>query len=123
MGLSKMEKLALKCKQLSQGNIKCFSICMELEDAGREDILDELLKVMGDMENAITPEQVVKTYESCGGREGFLQRCNKIFNKRTLKRERNEANYEYHLMQYNCGERRDHPDGTRFEEGKEINYD
>lgn len=114
----------MKCRTLAGHNIKCFSILMELDDAGRGDILDALLKVMGDRYNGITPEQVVKTYESCGGKEGFLKRCNKLFNKRTLAREHREADYEYHLLQYNCGERRDHPDGSRFEEdGTEITYE
>ena len=123
MGLNKQERFALKVKQLSNGNIKCFQILCELYDAGREDILDELVKVMGDRYDGITPEQIVRTYDSCGGKDGFLKRCNKLFNKRSLARERKEADYEYHLLQYNCGERKDHPDGTRFEDGKEINYD
>lgn len=123
MGLKQSEKLALQIKTLSRGNIKCFSILFELYEAGRQDILNALMKVMGDRWNGITPEQVVNTYNECGGKDGFLKRCNKIFNKRTLAREQKEADYEYHLMQYNCGERKDHPDGTRFEDGKEINYD
>lgn len=122
MKYSKTEKIAMQCRKLSNHNVKCCQILLELFDAGREDILSILMKLMGDQYNGITPDQVVKTYEDCGGKDGFLKRCNKIFNKRTLAREQKEANYEYHLMQYNCGERRDHPDGTRFEDGKEINY-
>lgn len=123
MKYSRTEKIAMQCMKLANHNMKCYKILMELLDAGREDILSVLMKTMGDSYNGITPEQIVKTYDACGGKDGFLQRCKKIFNNRNLKKEHNQANYEYHLMQYNCGERKDHPDGSRFEDGKEINYD
>lgn len=124
MGYNKAEILALKCRQLAQGNVKCFQVMMELEDAGREDILDELIKLMNTNYKAITPEQIVRTYNECGGKEGFLKRCNKIFNKRTLEHERREYQYEEELKEYACGERKDHPEGSRFEQdGTEINYD
>lgn len=122
--MNKTEILAMKCRQISKGNIKCFSILMELEEAGREDLINEIIKAMNVNCQVLTPEQIVQTYEACGGKEGFIARCNKIWNKKTIERERKEAAYEYHAKQYYCGERRDHPEGTRFEEdGTEINYD
>lgn len=121
--MNKKEILAMKCKQIAGHNIKCFKIMMELLDAGREDLLDEIIKATNINNGILTPEQIVATYDACGGKEGFIARCNKIWNKKTIKREREEADYEYRLKQYACGERPDHPDGTKFEEGKEINYD
>lgn len=122
--MNRQEKLALKCRQIAKGNIKCFSILMELEDAGREDLLDEIIKAMNVNYQILTPEQIVRTYEECGGKDGFIARCNKIWNKKTLDKAYKEAAYEYHAKQYYCGERMDHPEGTRFDEnGKEINYD
>lgn len=124
MGYNKTEILAMKCRQLSRGRVKCYQIMMELFDAGREDILDELIKLMNSNYDAITPDQIIKTYDECGGKEGFLKRCNKIFNKRTLAYEQREYEYEEELKAYNCGESMSHPDGTCFDpNGKEINYD
>ena len=121
--MNKQEILALKCKQIAGHNIKAYRIMMELHDAGRDDLLDEIIKALNVNSSILTPEQIVKTYDSCGGKDGFIARCNKIWNKKTIARERKEADYEYHLKQYACGERADHPDGTKFEDGKEINYD
>lgn len=121
--MNKQEILALKCKQIAGHNIKCYKILCELMDAGREDLLDEIIKATNVNAGLLTPEQIVKTYDSCGGKDGFIARCNKIWNKKTIARERREADYEYHLKQYACGERLDHPDGTRLEDGEEINYE
>lgn len=122
--MNKAEIRVMKCKQVAGHNVKCFRVLIELIDAGREDLVDEILKAMNINYQILTPEQIVKTYDSCGGKDGFVKRCNKIFNKRTLKREQKEYDYEEALKAYNCGERRDHPDGTKFEkDGKEINYD
>lgn len=121
--MNKSEIRVLKCRQVAGHSIKCFSILMELVDAGREDLVDEILKAMNINYQILTPEQIIKTYDSCGGKEGFIKRCNKIFNKRTLKREQQAYKYEEELKEYACRERKDHPDGTKFENGKEINYD
>lgn len=122
--MNKAEIRAMKCKQIANHNVKCFSILMELIDAGREDIVDEIIKVMNTDFQALTPEQIVNTYNNCGGKEGFIARCNKIFNKKTLTRERKEYEYEEELKEYACGERKDHPDGSKFEkDGTEITYD
>lgn len=121
--MNKSEIRAMKCKQIAKHNVKCFSIMMSLIDAGREDIVDEIIRVTNTNCEAVTPEQIVATYDACGGEDGFLRRCNKIFNRRTLKREYKAYEYEEALKEYNCGERKDHPEGTRFEDGKEINYD
>lgn len=121
--MNKQEILALKCKQIAGHNVKCFQIMMELEDAGREDLLNEIIKAMNVNAQLLTPEQIVKTYEQCGGKEGFIAKCNKIWNKKTLKRERQEYEYEESFKRYSCGEQMYHPDGTKFEQGKEINYD
>ena len=121
--MNKSEFRVMKCKQIAKHNIKCFGILIKLIDAGREDIVDEIIRVSNTNYQALTPEQIVATYDACGGQDGFLKRCNKIFNKRNLKKEYKEYEYENALKAYNCGERRDHPDGTKFEDGKEINYD
>lgn len=122
--MNKSEILALKCKQIAGHNVKCFSIMMELEGAGREDLLNEIIKAMNANYQILTPEQIVKTYEQCGGKEGFIARCNKIWNKKTIAKERKEYEYEEELKRYNCGEQNYHPDGTKFDSnGKEIHYD
>lgn len=122
--MNKKEILALKIKQISRHNTKCFNICCELLDAGREDLLDEIIKATNINYGLLTPEQIVRTYEACGGKDGFIARCNKIWNKKTLKAAQREYEYEESLKRYNCGEQKYHPDGTKFEEdGKEINYD
>ena len=122
--MNKSEILALKCKQIAGHNIKCFSILMELEQAGREDLLDEIIKATNANYGILTPEQIVNTYNACGGKDGFIARCNKIWNKKTYKAAQKEYDYEESLKRYNCGEQKYHPDGTKFEEdGKEINYD
>lgn len=122
--MNKSEIRVMKCKQVAGHNIKCFAVLTELIDAGREDLVDEIIKAMNINYQILTPEQIVNTYNACGGKDGFVKRCNKIFNKRTLKREQREYEYEEALKEYNCGERKDHPDGTKFEkDGTEINYD
>lgn len=122
--MNKQEILALKCKQIAGHNVKCFQIMMELEDAGREDLLNEIIKAMNVNAQLLTPEQMVKTYEQCGGKDGFIERCNKIWNKKTIAKARKEYEYEEELKRYNCGEQKYHPDGSKFEEdGKEIHYD
>ena len=121
--MNKSEILAMKCKQISKGNVKCFSILMELEDAGREDIINEIINVMNYNYNALSPEKIVAAYNACGGKEKFIAKCNKIWNKKSYKIAKREYEYEEELKQYACGERIDHPDGTRFEDGKEITYD
>lgn len=123
MKAGKSEDILTKCKVLAGDSVECYKILMDLYDTNRRDVLLTLMKTMMNKENPITPEQIVETYRSCGGRAGFLKRCDKFFNKRSLRRERNEENYKYNLLQYYCGERISHPDGTRFEDGKEINYD
>ena len=121
--MNRQEILALKCRQIAGHNVKCFQIMMTLYDAGREDLLDEIIKAMNVNYQILTPEQIVKTYEACGGKDGFIARCNKIWNKKTIARERKEYEYEEELKRYNCGEQKYHPDGSKFEDGKEINYD
>lgn len=122
--MNKAEIRAMKCRQIAGHNIKCFGILMELIDAGREDLVDEIIKAMNINYQILTTDQIVKTYEACGGKKGFITRCNKIFNKKTLAREQKEYEYEEELKEYACGERKDHPDGSKFEEdGTEITYD
>ena len=122
--MNRSEILALKCRTISKGNVKCFTILMELIDAKREDLVDEIIKLMNADYQALTAEQIVKTYDSCGGKKGFLERCNKMFNKRTLNREYSEYEYEEKLKKYACGETNEHPDGTTLDEnGKEIKHD
>lgn len=122
--MNKTEILALKCKQVAGHNIKCYQIMMELVDDGREDLVNEILKSMNINCQILTPERIVSVYNECGGRQGFLKKCNKIWNKRTYTSAQAEYEYEETLKQYVCGERRDHPDGTRFEEdGTEIDYE
>ena len=122
--MNRKEILVLKIRQISKHNIKCFNVCCELLDAGREDLLNEIIKAMNVNYQLLTPEQIVRTYEQCGGRDGFIARCNKIWNKKTIARERKEYEYEEELKRYNCGEQNYHPDGTKFDSnGKEIHYD
>lgn len=124
--MTKMNKeriLISKCEKASQGNHDCFLILLELVKSGRADLVEALCQALHVNCRIITPEQIITKYKECGGKEGFLARCNKMFNKRTLKREWREYEYEQTLKEYNCGERKDHPDGTTFEDGKEINYD
>jgi hypothetical protein len=122
--MNKQEILALKCRNITKGNIKCFTILMELVDAGREDIVTEIHKLMNANYGALTPEQIVAKYDECGGKEGFLKRCNSIFTKKNINMYQKEYEYEEQLKQYACGERKDHPDGTLFDEsGKEIKYE
>lgn len=121
--MNKREILALKCRQVAGHNIKCFSIMMDLIDAGREDLVNEIVKSMNINCQTLTPERIVNVYDECGGKEGFIKRCNKIWNKRTYASAVSEYNYEEELKRYSCGEQKYHPDGSRFEDGKEINYD
>ena len=122
--MNKQEILACKLRQLSKGHTKLYVIGCELIDAGREDLLNEIIKAMNVNYQLLTPEQIVRTYEQCGGRDGFIARCNKIWNKKTIARERKEYEYEEELKRYNCGEQNYHPDGTKFDSnGKEIHYD
>ena len=121
--MNQTEIRALKIRQISNHNISCYKVLCELIDAGREDLLDEIIKFMNTNYGVLTPEQIVNTYNSCGGKDGFIAKCNKIFNKKTLKREQKEYEYEEALKQYNCGERPDHPDGSTFVNGKEVRFD
>ena len=122
--MNKQEIMAMKCRQIAGHNIKCYGILIELMDAGREDLLNEIIKATNINCQILTPEQIVKTYEACGGKDGFIARCNKIWNKRTYAREQKEYAYEQSVKRYNCGEQIYHPDGTKFEaDGTEINYD
>lgn len=121
--MNKTEILAMKCRTAAGHNIKCYSVLMELVDAGRPDIVDAILQMMRNDYGSITPEQIVSTYNACGGKEGFVARCNKMFNKKTLSKAKKDYDYEESLKRYNCGEQQYHPDGTKFENGKEINYD
>ena len=121
--MNRKEALAMKCRQIAGHNIKCYTILCDLIDAGREDLLDEIIKATNANVHILTPEQIVKTFEACGGKDGFIARCNKIWNTKTYKRAQKEYDYEESVKRYNCGEQKYHPDGTKFEDGKEINYD
>lgn len=124
--MTKMNKeriMISKCERAAQGNHDCFKIMLELMQSGRMDLIDAICQALHVNCKILTPEQIVAKYNECGGKDGFLARCNKMFNKKTLKREWSQYEYEEKLKQYNCGERLDHPDGTTFEDGQEINYD
>lgn len=120
--MNKTEVLALKCKRVAGHNIKCYQILCELIDAGREDLLDEIIKAMNVNCRVLSPAQIVKTYEACGGKQGFIKRCNTIWNKKTYATYKKEYEYEEEFKRYSCGEQKYHPDGSKFEHGEEINY-
>jgi len=119
--MNKQEILALKIKRVAGNNVKCLSIMIELIDSGREDIVDAIINLMNYDSNALTAEQIVNKYNECGGKEQFIERCNKIWNKRTYKHEKREYEYEESFNRYYCKEQNYHPEGTRFDEkGNEI---
>lgn len=122
--MNKAEILAMKCKRVAGHNVKCFRIMMELVDGGREDLVNEIVNSMNYDHRSLTPEKICNVYDECGGKEGFLKRCNKIWNKSNYNSVLKEYEYEEELKRYTCGEQAYHPDGTRFEEdGSEITYE
>ena len=55
-----------KCKRVAQDNTKCLSILFKLLGKDREDIIDQISEVNKVQFNSITPDGIVKMFESHG---------------------------------------------------------
>ena len=55
-----------KCKRVAGNNTACLSILFKLLGKDREDIIDQIAEVNKVQFNSITPEGIVKLYQSNG---------------------------------------------------------